>query len=81
MRADQLQSLAADLWDFVFGQLDAEPDWTGMDAGRVAFVVERAFEAAVRTIDPEPVSPSGAALFCEFCGAGPECIVFGRGRS
>ena len=74
MRADHLQALAADLWDFVFGQLDAEPDWTGMDAGRVAFVVQRAFEAAVRVIDPD-----GEPLFCEFCGAGPECIVCRRG--
>jgi hypothetical protein len=75
MRADRLQLLAADVWDFVFGQLDAEPDWTGEDAGRVAAVVQRAFEAAVWAVDR-----TDQPLYCEFCGYGPECIVCGRGR-
>ena len=81
MRADRREVLAIDVWAFVFDQLDAEPDWTGIDAGRVAAVVERANRAAVWAIDPEPSRETdGAALFCEFCGSGPECIVCGRGR-
>jgi hypothetical protein len=82
MRAERLDLLAADVWAFIFGQLDAEPDWTGDDAGRVAAVVQRAFEAAVRAIDPEPARAGErpADGFCEFCGSGPECIVCGRGR-
>jgi hypothetical protein len=34
MRADRLELLANDVSAFVFDQLDAEPDWTGIDAGR-----------------------------------------------
>jgi hypothetical protein len=79
MRAKRLNLLAADVWGYVWCHLDAEPGWTGMDAGRVAGVVRRAFEAAVRAIDPDR-GPSDAAVFCEFCGSGPECIVCGRGR-
>jgi hypothetical protein len=82
MRADRLILLAHDLWAFVFCQLDAEPDWTADDVGRVAAVVQRAFEAAVRAIDPDPATElrSDADDRCEFCGSGPECIVCGRGR-
>ena len=41
MRAERLNLLAGDVWAFIFAQLDAEPDWTGDDAGRVAAVVQR----------------------------------------
>jgi hypothetical protein len=77
MRAERLELLANDVWAYVFDQLDAEPEWTGIDAGRVAAIVERAYKAAVRAIDPEPAPgpADGAALFCEFFGSGPECIV------
>ena len=39
-------------------------------------------EAAVRSIDPDPVAGlrSDADEFCEFCGSGRECIVCGRVR-
>jgi hypothetical protein len=80
MRADRLALLAADVWGFVFCQLEAEADWTGDDAGRVAAIVQRAFESAVRAIDPEPKTPTDTGGFCEFCGSDSECIVCGRGR-
>ena len=80
MRTERLELLAADVWGCVFCHLDAEPHWAGIDAGRVAGIVQRAFEAAIRAIDPEPGAPSDAAQFCEFCGSAPECIVCGRGR-
>ena len=80
MRPDRLESLASEVWAFVFDLLDIEPGWTGTDAGRVGAVARRAFEVAVRAIGPERGPQRGAALFCEFCGAGPECIVCGRGR-
>jgi hypothetical protein len=77
MRADWLDRLAAELWGHAFCHLDAEPGWTGLDAGRVASAVRRAFTAAIRAIDPEPRS---GARYCEFCGSGPHCVVCGRGR-
>jgi hypothetical protein len=77
MRADRLDRLAAELWSHAFCHLDAEPGWTGRDAGRIAGAVRRAFTAAIRAIDPEPTSD---ASYCEFCGSGPECAVCGRGR-
>jgi hypothetical protein len=78
MQAKRLELLATDLWGFVFCQLDAEPDWTGDDVGRVAGIVSRAFEAAIRAIDSEP--QIGPATFREFCSAAPECVVCGRGQ-
>ena len=80
MRTERLELLAADVWGCVFFNLDAEPHWTGIDAGRVAGIIQRAFEAAVRAVDPEPRAQTGLAAFCEFCGSGPGCIVCGRGR-
>jgi hypothetical protein len=81
MRADRLDMLAGDVWAFIFDQLDAESDWTWIDAGRVAAVVERAYRAAVPTVAPDcRDAEDGAVLFCEFCGSGPECAVCGGRR-
>lgn len=82
MRAERLNLLAAGVCGWVVCQLNAEPGWSGEDAGRVAAAVQRVFEAAVRAIDPGPERPlpCGPGEFCEFCGAGPECVVCGRGR-
>jgi hypothetical protein len=78
MRPERLERLADDVWADVAGRLRAEPGWTGADAGRVATAVRRAFEAAVRAI--RPGRGAGEALFCEFCGSGPERMVCERGR-
>lgn len=47
MSPERITLLATDLWTHVFTMLDAEPEINGDEAGRIATLVERAFEAAM----------------------------------
>lgn len=55
----RLDRLSNEIYNWVFHFLDTEPDFTGDEAGRVAFQVESAFRKAVNA-DPEPN--------CQCCG-------------
>jgi hypothetical protein len=67
MRTTRISQLSESVYNTIFEMLDAEPDMgDGSEAGRVATLVQRTFEAALT--DPDPVADTDA---CPGCGNVP----------
>jgi hypothetical protein len=64
MHNDRIIQLGEDIRNHVFETLDAEPELTGQDAGKVASAVETAFVQTLQTLvvfqidEVEPIEPN-----------------------
>lgn len=61
---DRICDLADDLRNHVFEMLDAEPEMTGADAGKVAHEVEEAFKTAIEHLQMTIEEKQRRGLVC-----------------